>query len=176
LADSDKRLYEAMYLVDPALATSDWDAVTKAINTIMDRAGAEAINLRKWDECRLSYEVEGCKRGTYILSYFMAEPSSIGQIERDVQLNESLLRVLILRAEHMTEEMIEAPTPVMQAEKASQTSTAVSGESASVTDGAKTVEATAVVDQDSAVEPPDKTVASEPLGSAETEAESETIG
>ena len=117
MANSLERIYEGMFLVDSAVATSDWDGVISVINTIFERAQAEVINLRKWDERRLCYDVKGHKRGTYILSYFRADPEVIRNIERDVQLNETILRVLILRADHLTQEEIEATTPAMSVEQ-----------------------------------------------------------
>ncbi|MCK5272782.1 MAG: 30S ribosomal protein S6 [Sedimentisphaerales bacterium] len=113
LSSSLKQTYEAMFLVDSAEATANWNDILTAVNTVMERAEAEVISLRKWDERRLIYEIAGCKRGTYILCYFKSGPSAISGIERDVQLSESLLRVLILRADQITEEAMQAPTPAM---------------------------------------------------------------
>jgi len=107
-----------MFLVDSADATARWDEVEAAIKTIMERAGAEVISLQKWDERRLAYDIAGRKRGMYILCYFRAEPSVISGVERDVQLNELLLRVLVLKAEHITEEDMNAPTPAQRKEVA----------------------------------------------------------
>jgi len=123
LADK-KRVYEAMFLVDSALATTEWDKIIGEIETVMQRAEAEVISIRKWDERRLQYEIAGRKRGTYILSYFRALPSKINGMERDVQLNEHLLRVLILRADHLTEEEMSAETPAMRAERQERDSAA----------------------------------------------------
>jgi small subunit ribosomal protein S6 len=113
LSSSLKQTYEAMFLVDSAEATANWSETLTAVNTVMERAEAEVISLRKWDERRLIFEIANCKRGTYILCYFKSDPSAISGIERDVQLSESLLRVLILRADQITEESMQAPTPAM---------------------------------------------------------------
>jgi len=116
LSNSLKRIYEAMFLVDSAVAAADWNEVKEAINKVMARAEVEVISLRKWDERRLAYEIAHHKRGMYILCYFKASPEAIVGIERDVQLNELLLRALILQADHITEEQMQAPTPAMQRE------------------------------------------------------------
>jgi len=105
-----------MFLVDSADATARWDEVEAAIQTVMERGGAEVISLQKWDERRLAYDIAGRKRGMYILCYFRAEPSVISGIERDVRLNELLLRVLVLKAEHITEEDMNSPTPAQRKE------------------------------------------------------------
>lgn len=112
-----KRLYEGMFLVDSAEATADWDGVETSVKNILDRAEAEIVSLRKWEERRLAYEIDGKSKGTYILCYFRADGKRIGDIERDVHLSERIMRVLILCAEHMTQEDIEKETPVVLAER-----------------------------------------------------------
>lgn len=101
-----KRLYEAMFLVDSALAAADWDGVIDTIQNILQRADVEVISLQKWGERRLAYEIDHKARGTYILCYFRANGSRIGGIEKDVRLSERVMRVLILKCDkHMTEQL-----------------------------------------------------------------------
>jgi small subunit ribosomal protein S6 len=92
-----------MFLFDPTFAT-DMGKVEQEIARLMERAGAEIIMCNKWDERKLAYEIKGRKRGCYVLVFFRAESDKITGIERDVQLSESILRVLIMRADYMTEE------------------------------------------------------------------------
>ena len=100
------KLYEAMFLVDSALAGSDWEGVNAAIESALKRADAEVLMMRKWGEKKLAYDINRKARGTYILCYFRADSSKIRSIERDVQLSERIMRVLILRADkHQAEEI-----------------------------------------------------------------------
>jgi len=112
-----KKLYEAMFLVDSAQAESDWDGIIGAIETILKRAEAEIVSMKKWDERRLAYEIQKKSRGTYILCYFMADGQKISAIERDVKLAERIMRVLILSAETRSQEDVDKATPAEQAEK-----------------------------------------------------------
>jgi small subunit ribosomal protein S6 len=106
LETATKRLYEAMFLVDSALAAADWDGVIDTIQNILQRADVEVISLQKWGERRLAYEIDHKARGTYILCYFRANGSRIGGIEKDVRLSERVMRVLILKCDkHMTEQL-----------------------------------------------------------------------
>ena len=100
------RLYEGMFLVDPAL-TSDWPAAEAEINRVLDRAEAKVIGVKNWDERKLAYPINRHKRGLYVLSYFEAEPEKIPGIERDVRLSEKLLRTLLIRREKMGMEEVE---------------------------------------------------------------------
>lgn len=97
------RKYEGMFLFDPTV-TAEWESVQAELGRLMDRAGAQMVASAKWDDCRLAYEIAGRKRGIYALAYFKAEASKIADLERDAQLSEAVLRCLIMRADHLTEE------------------------------------------------------------------------
>jgi small subunit ribosomal protein S6 len=87
------------------------------IRTILERAGAEIVSIRKWDDRKLAYDISRKSRGTYILCYFRAEGGRVREIERDVQLSERIMRALILSAEHMSQQDIEKDTPASAAER-----------------------------------------------------------
>jgi small subunit ribosomal protein S6 len=102
-----KHYYEAMFLVSQSAAT-DVDGMTSHINEILNRAHAEIVALRKWDERRLAYEINKQKRGTYILAYFACDPANLAHIERDCNLSERVLRSMILRADHLSVDEMQA--------------------------------------------------------------------
>ena len=111
-----KKLYEGLFLVDSGDAAADWSGVCGGIEKLLKKSGAEVTSLRKWDERRLAYEIKGKSRGTYILAYFNSDPSKIGLIERDVQLSERIIRVLIVRTDKMSTSDIGKETPAMAVE------------------------------------------------------------
>jgi small subunit ribosomal protein S6 len=115
-------MYEGMFLVDSAKAGSDWEGLIAAITKILERAEAEIVSIRKWEDRRLAYEIKHVGRGTYILAYFRADGQNIQGIEKAVQLSEQIMRVLILSAEHMTAEDMEKDTPATKVEKEATTS------------------------------------------------------
>ncbi len=106
-----KRLYEGMFLVDSGLAAQDWQKLIDEIERMMKRADAEVVSLKKWDDRRMTYDIQGKSRGTYILVYFNCDPEKVKGVERDVQLSELVMRVLILRTDRMTQDDIEKATP-----------------------------------------------------------------
>lgn len=102
-----KRLYEGMFLVDSGLAAADWEGTLAVVENILKRADADVVVMRKWDERRLAYELDHKSRGTYILCYFKADPGRIAGIEKDVQLSEKVMRVLVLGTEKRPSDVIE---------------------------------------------------------------------
>ena len=114
------KLYEAMFLVDSAKAAADWDGIIGTITSLLGKCDAEILSLKKWDERRLAYDIERQSRGTYILCYFKGDGQKIGDLERNVQLSEDILRVLILRGDHVKSEDLEKDTPATRVEKSRQ--------------------------------------------------------
>ncbi|MFP4052788.1 MAG: 30S ribosomal protein S6 [Phycisphaerae bacterium] len=108
---SNTKTYEGMFLVDAGV---DFGTASEPVKTVLGRSEANLLSLKPWEERRLAYEIGGRKRGMYMLAYFEADPEKIVDIERDMKLNEDILRGLILRKEDLTEETINAETPATQ--------------------------------------------------------------
>lgn len=123
--------YEAMFLVSQSVA-ADLGGIVEHLKSILSRTGATLIAMKKWDERRLAFEIEKQKRGTYILAYFSSDPVKVGHIERDCNLSEQILRTLILRADHLTVEEMQAADGQreLETEAALRRSRAESGERA----------------------------------------------
>ncbi|HMQ17303.1 MAG TPA: 30S ribosomal protein S6, partial [Phycisphaerae bacterium] len=97
--------YEAMFLFDNT-AAYEWPTVEQEVNRLIGRIGAQLLACVKFDERKLAFEIRGRKRGTYVLTYMEAPPDRIGEFERDAHLSESVLRVLVLRADSLTPERL----------------------------------------------------------------------
>ena len=125
-----KRLYEGMFLVDSAQAAADWDGTLSVISNILQRAEAEVVSMRKWQERKLAYEIDHKTRGTYILCYFKAEGARIAGIEKDVLLSEKVMRVLVLGTEKRPPEMIERDATLAESEDKPASASAPTAEGA----------------------------------------------
>ena len=99
-----KKLYEGMFLFDSNLATKDWPGLEHHVQDLLQRNAAELVYSERWPDRKLSYEIKGCKKGTYYLTYFNAEPDAVRGLRRDCQLSERVLRVFVLYDESFVEE------------------------------------------------------------------------
>lgn len=105
------RQYEGLFLLNAPYATGSWETAKGEVEHILHRANAEIVELRKWDERRLAYEIGGQKRGVYVLAFFKCEGTKVAGIERDVQLSENILRCIVLKADHVAKKDIDAMQP-----------------------------------------------------------------
>lgn len=99
--------YEGLFLF-PQTAAGNLQAAVDHLNEILARAEVKIISFRKWDERRLAFEIERNRRGLFFLVYFEAPGSAIARIERECNLSEQVLRSMMIRAEHVTREQMEA--------------------------------------------------------------------
>jgi small subunit ribosomal protein S6 len=86
-----------MFLLDTNKVAGDVPAAAQQLHAILERNHAEVLASRQWDERRLAYPVKGQKKGLYYLIYFRSEGKNLINIERDCALNETILRMLVIR-------------------------------------------------------------------------------
>jgi small subunit ribosomal protein S6 len=112
------KMYEAMFLLPPGAATEQ-EKSTQLVRGIVERHGGKITVIKKWDERKLAYEMNGQKRGLYIIVYFTAPGAAVTAIERDVNLSEEVIRVLVTHADHLNESEMNAvePQPIQPREE-----------------------------------------------------------
>jgi small subunit ribosomal protein S6 len=89
--------YEGMFLLDSTKVAVSWDESVKHVHDILTKHQSEIVASRQWDERRLSYPVNGHKKGTYLLTYFKTDGATLKDIVADCHLSDYVLRELILK-------------------------------------------------------------------------------
>lgn len=97
-------VYECMFLLDPTKVAGDVPSAAKQLHGLLEKHQCEVLASRPWDERRLSYPIKGHKKGLYYLTYFRSEGKTLTELERDFQLNEAILRTLVLKVDPKLEE------------------------------------------------------------------------
>lgn len=90
------RLYEAVYILDPAL---DESAVTTKLDKFHELAtakGGEVSSVDHWGIRQLAYPVNKLNQGYYVVAQFNADPEALPEFERIVKLDGEILRYLIV--------------------------------------------------------------------------------
>src|SRR3954462_1673785 len=86
-----------MFLLDSSKVAVSWDDSVKQVHDILSKHQSEIVASRQWDERRLAYPVEGHKKGTYLLTYFKADGSTLHEIVADCHLRDGVPRELVLK-------------------------------------------------------------------------------
>ena len=82
---------------------------------LLEKNNAEVLVSRPWDERKLAYPIKKHKKGLYYLTYIRTEGKNLIDLERDIALNELILRHLVLRVDP---KLVEAMLTVARDEKA----------------------------------------------------------
>ena len=92
------RAYELMVILDPSLEERTVEpSLDKYLNVVRNDGGTvESVEV--WGRRRLAYEVKKNAEGIYAVITLNAEPATVKELDRQLTLNESILRTKVLRA------------------------------------------------------------------------------
>ncbi len=92
-------VYEGMFILDSNRFGRDPDAVSKEIPVMIEKFGGEVLVSRLWEERKLAYPIKGQRKGTYWLTYFRLDTGRVGDLRRQCQITDDILRVLFVKVE-----------------------------------------------------------------------------
>ncbi len=94
-----KNTYETLFILDSNHYARDPGGIAKQINEIITGAGGNVLVSRFWMEAKLAYPIGNHQKGSYWLTYFEIEATSLPKIARAFQLAEPIVRELTLKLE-----------------------------------------------------------------------------
>ncbi|UMG94759.1 30S ribosomal protein S6 [Nocardioides sp. TF02-7] len=91
------RAYEVMVILDPSLDERTVEpSLDKYLNVIRKDGGSvETVDV--WGRRRLAYEIKKNAEGIYAVINLTAEPATVKEFDRQLGLNEAVLRTKVLR-------------------------------------------------------------------------------
>ena len=66
---------------------------------MIEKQGGEILVSRLWEERRLAFPIKGHRKGTYWLTYFRLDATKLGDLKRQCQITEDIIRVLFLKVD-----------------------------------------------------------------------------
>jgi small subunit ribosomal protein S6 len=108
---SHLRLYDVLIIADPRLTEEEVAQLTGRLQESCAGLGGEVASTENWGKRRLSFEIRKQREGTYVLLQVKAEPSVVREFERQLRLNESVLRYMTTRGEEGRRRQEPAGTP-----------------------------------------------------------------
>ncbi|GGD11709.1 MULTISPECIES: 30S ribosomal protein S6 [Nocardioides] len=91
------RKYEVMVILDPSLEERTIEpSLDKYLNVIRTDGGTvEKVDV--WGRRRLAYEIKKNAEGIYAVISIEAEPATVKEFDRQLTLNESILRTKVIK-------------------------------------------------------------------------------
>lgn len=93
------RNYELIIIITPEF---DEEATTEIVDKVkgwISDAGGSLENLDHWGRRKFAYEIDSHKEGQYFIFNMDIPPSYVATLERNMRLQEPILRYLITRQE-----------------------------------------------------------------------------
>lgn len=93
--------YELMYIVRPTLDEQTLAVLSEKVDKFVTNAGGEILKREDWGKRRLAFPIAKFTEGFYsVLQIKLAAPA-VRDLERNLQLNEEVLRYLVTRVEEV---------------------------------------------------------------------------
>ena len=89
--------YEVMYVVDAALEDSARSELINRFNELVVKNGGEVERVDEWGKRRLAYAIDYKVEGYYVLMQFSAGPDVPKELERNLQINENVIRSQVVK-------------------------------------------------------------------------------
>lgn len=91
--------YELMVILDPELDERTVQPSLDQFLTVIREDGGKVESIDIWGKRRLAYEIQKKSEGIYAVVNFTASPAATAELDRQLRLNEAVMRTKVLRAE-----------------------------------------------------------------------------
>ena len=116
---SGLRAYDLLLIIDPRMTEEDVALLSTRLQEGFATLGGEVVAVENWGKRRLSFELLKQREGQYVLFQVKATPAVVREYERQLRLNESVLRFMTTRVtERRRKAEVPAPAEVAGAEPA----------------------------------------------------------
>ena len=93
------RHYEVMVILDPNLEERTIAPSLDTFLNVVKKDGGTVEKVDIWGKRRLAYEINKHAEGIYAVIDVKANPATVSELDRQLSLNESVLRTKVLRTD-----------------------------------------------------------------------------
>jgi small subunit ribosomal protein S6 len=103
-------LYENVFIARQEISSAQVDALADQFNTIRTETGGAIKKKEYWGLRSLAFRIKKNRKGHYVLLNIDAPAAAVHELERQMRINEDILRFLTIRVD----ELEEGPSAMMQ--------------------------------------------------------------
>jgi small subunit ribosomal protein S6 len=94
-------LYEATFIARRDISTQDVTKLTDQFSAIITSNGGKVVKSEYWGLRNMAYKVKKNKKGHYVMLGLDAPSAAVKELERNLHLNEDVIRNLTIRVEEI---------------------------------------------------------------------------
>ncbi len=96
-------LYETVFIARQDISTQQVETLTEEMTAFVTDGGGEVAKVENWGLRNLAYKVKKNRKGHYVLLNLDAPIGAVKEMERNMLLNEDILRHMTLRVDELEE-------------------------------------------------------------------------
>lgn len=89
--------YESMFILKPNLDEETRTALIEKFKSLVEDNGGKVEKVDEWGMRKLAYEINYITEGYYVLMTFESSPEFPQELERNYNINDSVLRYNVIR-------------------------------------------------------------------------------
>lgn len=89
--------YESLFVLKPTLTEEETNEQIAKLEAVITNNGGEIIAKDVMGSRNLAYEVEGNRRGFYVVLYLKAPATLVQELERNYRINENVIKFLTVK-------------------------------------------------------------------------------
>jgi len=98
------RFYEHIFIGSQDLSVTQAEDLKKEAIKIVEDNGGKVSRTEYWGLRNLAYKIDKSRKGHYFLLNVTAEPKTITELERQLRINENVIRFLSIKVDELDEQ------------------------------------------------------------------------
>ena len=89
--------YELLFIIDNSAADEAKEAIIAKMSQLVTDNGGSVEKVDKWGAKKLAYPINFKEDGYYVLMNFECEPALIAEMERQLRINDQVMRHMVVK-------------------------------------------------------------------------------
>ena len=102
--------YESVFIARQDISAPQVESITESVTKLIEERGGKVAKTEYWGLRSLAYRIKKNRKGHYVLLNLDAQAEAIQEMERQLRLNEDVVRYLTVKLDALEE----GPSPMMQ--------------------------------------------------------------
>ncbi len=102
--------YENVFIARQDISAAQVEALADAFTTLVTEQGGQVAKREYWGLRNIAYRIKKNRKGHYVMLNLDAPPKAVNELERNMRINEDVIRYLTVRVDALEE----GPSAVMQ--------------------------------------------------------------
>lgn len=96
--------YESVFIARPDISAAQVEALTESMSAIVVEGGGSVAQTEYWGLKSLAYRIKKNRKGHYTMLALDAPAAAVKEFERNMRLNEDILRLMTIRVDELESE------------------------------------------------------------------------